>query len=181
MQTLKPKLHALIQGAVGSETVIFADQNSPRPELPYWTIRIQSILTVGEAEYIQSDDDNSQHVVGVREATVQVQRFGEDSEIACLFLKANLRTESTQNGWFDNKIACFNIGLIANLTTKLDNANIEERAALDLFVRFGSDLLDGSSGMFNTVNMTGEYETVDTTAEFDANDDLTNVIVSSNL
>lgn len=181
MNTLKSKLYTLVKAGIGSETLIFADQNSSRPQLPYWTLKIQSIVSVGDDEIIQDETNDYQHIVGVREATVQIQRYGDDSEIACLNFRSNLKTEANTALWFENKISCFNQEQVTNLSTKLDNSHIEERAGIDLFVRFAADLLDGSSGVFDTVEVEGEYETVDLTSSFDANDDLTHTIIASNL
>lgn len=182
MNTLKPKLYTLVKAGIGDETLIYSDQNASRPPIPYWTMRVQSIATIGNYEVIQNKTNiDAQNIVGIRQATVQIQRIGEDSEISCLSFRALLNTTAIQDLWSTNKISCFDVSQVTNLATKLDNSVIEERAGMDLFVRFASDLLDESSGMFNTVSTNGEYETVDITAQFDANDDLTHTIIASSL
>jgi hypothetical protein len=176
MNTIKTKLYTLVKTAVGSETVIWADQNSPRPPFPFWTLRLQSIRSVGESDTGQGvSSTGAQSVVNVREATLAVQRFGIDSDLACQDFKDTLTMTTMVDLWFTNKIALFNVGAVNNLTTKLDNAQLEPRAALDLFIRFNSVIVDSGTGtgVIETVNVTGEYETNDTTADFDANADLT--------
>ena len=74
---LKPNLYALVKALIGAETLVFADQNAPRPALPYWTIRVQVQRAVGRDYYSQGvTNDGDQQIDGVREATVQVQRIG---------------------------------------------------------------------------------------------------------
>ena len=182
MDTLKDKIYTILKACIGSETVIYADQNTTRPSLPYWTIKVQSIIAIGGDEVIQSTtNDDSQNIIGVRQATVQVKRMGEDSEIECANLLSVLHTTTNQALWKSNKISCFYASQVTNLAIVLDNSSIEERAGLDIFVRFGTDLLDTGAGMINTVSIEGEYETVDITAQFDANDDLTHTIIASSL
>lgn len=179
MNTLKTKLYALVKASIGSETVIWADQNSPRPAFPFWTVRLQSLRSVGESDKGQGvSNAGAQAVQNVREGTVAVQRFGTDSDIACQGLKDTLTMTSVTDQWYTNSIALFDVGNVVNLTAKLDNSQLEPRAALDLFIRFNSIVTDTGAGVgaIETVEATGEYETTDVTGAFDANADLTHTV-----
>lgn len=179
MNTIKTKLYTLVKTAVGSETVIWADQNSPRPPFPFWTLRLQSIRSVGESDTGQGvSSTGAQSVVNVREATLAVQRFGIDSDLACQDFKDTLTMTTMADLWFTNKIALFDVGAVNNLTTKLDNAQLEPRAALDLFIRFNSVVVDTGTGVgaIETLAVTGEYGYLDDNGDFEAKADLTHTV-----
>ena len=76
---LKADIYTLVKQLIGSEVLIFANQNAERPVLPYWTINISTRRSIGDDGFSQGvTDDGDQKVTGVREATVQIQRFGVD-------------------------------------------------------------------------------------------------------
>ena len=164
MNTLKTKLYNLIKAQLGAEVLIFSDQNSPRPPLPYWTMRVQSIRKLGH-EYLSQGvtDLGDQTIFGVREATVAVQRYGNDSDLKCQGLVDNLQKTSVREAWQVQKIICYETGDVLNISTKLDNSVIEPRAAVDLFIRFGSSLVD-NVGIIDTVNNTGSLGEIDIVA-----------------
>lgn len=176
MNTLKTNLHARIQALAGAETVIWADQNTPRPALPYWTIRLQAQRMVGRDDRSQGVDVNGiQQVFGVREATLNVQRIGADSEEKVADLRDELGKVTVTDAWLLAKIAVYNIGPVTNVPYEMDKGHLEPRAVLDLFVRYGTEL-DDEVGVIETVEMAGQYETSDTTPGFDANADLAETI-----
>ena len=173
---LKQTVLDRVQALVGSEAVIFADQNAPRPVLPYWTVRVSVSRGLGMDAVSQGvNDDGDQQVDGVREGTVQVQRIGVGSEAKCADLRDQLSMTSVREAWQLAKVTVYDIGEVKNVPFLLDDNIREPRAALDLFIRFGSRLLD-RVGIIETVDITTAYETVDETPEFDANPDLGQII-----
>lgn len=176
--TVKTSLYTLVKALIGTETLIFADQNSPRPPLPYWTIRLSSQRALGDDTYGQGVTiDGDQLVSGVREITVQVQRFGPDSDSACADLRDNLSRTTILETWQLQKIALYDIGDVLNVPYKLDNSQLEPRASVDLFVRFGTELLD-RVGVIETVETTSNYVTNQTKGFDEVNPDLAEVITS---
>lgn len=157
--TIAATLETLIKSAIGAETLIFADQNAPRPALPYWTMRLSTRRAVGRDAYSQGVDINGdQAVSGVREITVQVQRIGAGSDVACFDLVDNLSRTTIQEAWQLEKIALYDSGDVLNIPYKLDGAQLEPRASVDLFVRFGGEILD-RVGDIATVSIGAEYVT----------------------
>lgn len=174
--TVKATLYTLVKALIGAETLVFADQNAPRPPLPYWTIRLAAQRAVGEDAYSQGVDVNGDQLVsGVREITVQVQRFGPDSDVACADLRDNLSRTTVSETWQVQKIALYDVGDVLNVPYKLDNSQLEPRASVDLFVRFGTELLDRVSWI-DTVEMSAGYVTNQTQGFDDPNPDLAEVI-----
>lgn len=173
---IKDTLYTLVKGLVGAETLIFADQNAPRPPLPYWTLRLSAQRKVGVDYYSQGvTDDGDQQIDGVREATVQVQRIGADSDFKVAELRDNLSKTTVLEQWQLKGLALYNTGDVQNIPFPLDKSQLEPRASVDLFVRFGSKILD-RVGAIEVVGITARYETVDLTPGFDANPDLAEVI-----
>lgn len=174
--TVKATLYTLVKALIGAETLVFADQNAPRPPLPYWTLRLAAQRAVGEDAYSQGVDANGDQLIsGVREITVQVQRFGPDSDVACADLRDNLSRTTVSETWQVQKIALYDVGDVLNVPYKLDNSQLEPRASVDLFVRFGTELLD-RVGWIDTVEMDAGYVTNQTPGFDDPNLDLAEVI-----
>lgn len=174
--TVKATLYTLVKALIGAETLVFADQNAPRPPLPYWTLRLAAQRAVGEDAYSQGVDANGDQLVsGVREITVQVQRFGPDSDVACADLRDNLSRTTVSEAWQVEKIALYDVGDVLNVPYKLDNSQLEPRASVDLFVRFGTELLD-RVGWIDTVTMDAGYVTNQTQGFDEPNPDLAEVI-----
>lgn len=174
--TVKDTIYTLVKALIGAEALVFADQNAPRPLLPYWALRLAARRAVGRDTYGQGVDINGDQLVsGVREVTVQVQRFGPDSDVACADLRDNLSRTTVDEAWRLQKIALYNVGDVLNVPYKLDNSQLEPRASVDLFIRFGTELLDRVGGI-DTVEMNAGYVT-NQTPGFDApNPDLAEVI-----
>lgn len=158
MNTLKGKLYALIKASIGSETLVFSDQNAPRPSLPYWTMRIQSIRRLGSEDYSQGvTNEGVQTIKGAREATIAVQRYGTDSDISCQTLVDTLQKTTVKESWQSQDIACYETGDVLNISTTLDKSVIEPRAAVDLFIRFGARFVD-TVGAIESVTNTGQTD-----------------------
>lgn len=157
--SLNSSLYTLLKAVIGSETVVFADQNSPRPALPYWTIKVSVQRGIGVDSYGQGVDvSGNLKVRGVREATVQVQRIGSGAVDSCTELRDNLAKVTERERWQLAKIALYDISDAQDIPFPLDNSQLEPRAVLDLFVRFGTELLD-NVGIIETVEVGSEYLT----------------------
>jgi len=170
--SLRDTLHTLISARTNSETVIFADQNAPRPPLPYWTVRLSARRLLGRDAYSQGvDQDGMQLVSGVRELTLQVQRYGQASDVAVADLCDQLSLTTVLEEWQVAKLSLYDVGDVLDVAYKLDNAQLEPRASVDLFVRFGTELLD-DVGWIDVVEVGSEYVTNQTLGFDEPNADL---------
>lgn len=161
MLTLKPTLYTLIKALVGAETLIFADQNSPRPALPYWTMVLQTQRHMGTDQYSQGvTNDGDQTIRGTREATLALQRYGVDSDIKAAELRDKLQRTTVREQWQLQDIAAYDTGPVNNIPTRLDNAQYEPRASIDLMLRFGTRLLD-RVGIIQTVEIENAFTGVE--------------------
>lgn len=174
--TVKTTLHTLVQALIGAETLVFADQNAPRPPLPYWSMRISAQRAKGGDYYSQGvTNDGDQQIDGVREITVQLQRYGVDSDVACADLRDNLSRTTVTDAWLLQKISLYDIGDVLNVPYRLDNSQLEPRASVDLFVRFGTTLLD-RVGAIETVEVESGYVTNGSLELDETNPDLAETI-----
>jgi hypothetical protein len=174
--TIKTKIYTLVKAVIGSETLVFADQNSPRPVLPYWTVRLSSVRQIGIDSRSQGADVNgAQKISGVREITVQVQRYGTDSDIKCTDLQDNLARITVTDLWQQEKVSLYNVGDVLNVPYKMDDSHLEPRASIDLFVRFGTELLD-TVGWVDTLGINAGYVTNQEAGFNNPNLDLAEVI-----
>lgn len=157
MNTLKQTLYAVIKGVIGSETLVFAEQNAPRPALPYWTIKLQSIRSTKGDYYSQGvDNTGNQKIRGTRDLTVAVQRYGDDSEIVLENFLCNVCKTTVFEEFSRNNIALYNKSDVMHAPVKLDNNIFEDRAAADLFFRVDVETLD-NVGIINTVSTGSEF------------------------
>jgi hypothetical protein len=108
-----------------------------------------------------------QTVYGTREATVMLQRIGEDSDTKMQDLRDLMAKTSVQEPWRVAHIAAYNMGDVKNIPYPLDQSQLEPRAAMDLFVRFDTQLVDTAAGVI---------EQVDIEAALGGNDDLTEIV-----
>jgi len=169
-------VRGLVGGVVAPEVAISSDQNSPRPPLPYWTVKVLSIRSVGSDAYSQGvTNAGLQTVSGVREATVEVQRFGAGSHEACFEFANMLSARSVLDTWSAQDVVVYDVGDVANVPYKLDGSSLEPRGAVDVSIRFGTELLD-NVGAIETVDIEAKYVTDQTLNMENTNEDLTETI-----
>lgn len=143
MTNLKPDIYSLLKAVIGSETLIWADQNSPRPAFPYWTMRVSSGRSIGMDSNSQGvTDDGDLTIKGVREATIQVQRIGNDSDFYVASFRDNLQKVTVKESFQLKSISLYDHADIQNAPFQIDSTRYEPRATIDLFIRFGSSLVD---------------------------------------
>lgn len=167
MTALETTLQTLIKDLIGVELLIFSDQNAPRPAIPYWTMRVGSSRQIGRDFHSSGVDVDYQETVnGVRESTVQLQRIGPDSFTKCTDVQDLLSKTSVMEKWRLAKIALYDTGDVINAPYKLDNSQLEPRSSLDLFVRFGTSLLD-VVGAIDMVSMEAKFDSKPSLTETD--------------
>lgn len=106
--------------------VIHADQNSPRPDEAYITIKILGFNKVGQ-RYLFPPDDNGDRVISYGEDfTVSIQSYGVDTEDELQNLKDSLQLESIGLDFEQNNIAIRNDSNITDISIAIDST-IEKR------------------------------------------------------
>ena len=160
VSTLKTRLYTLIQPIMGG-VVIWADQTGPRPALPYSTLRLGVITTVGEPHYSDVDAGGLQTVLAVRESVLNVNRFGNDSVSTVETFSDKLLLNSNLDKFSNSEISVFDMSAVTDIAQLLNGIAIEPRASIDLSIRWESDQID-NVGIIETVISNGEVGPVNT-------------------
>jgi len=158
--TLKTRLYALIQPILGG-TVIWADQTGPRPALPYSTLRLGVVTTVGEPHYSDVDAGGIQTVLAVRESVLNINRFGVDSVATIETFSDKMLLNSNLDKFSVQDIAAFDMSAVTDIAQLLNGIAIEPRASIDLSLRWESDQTD-NVGIIDTVISNGTIGQVNT-------------------
>lgn len=126
--------------AATSGSVIVADQNKPRPETPYLTVKVQGPLQLGQDSAGALTDPGapayaSQAYLGEREVSVSIQAFGSGAVDLARSAVNALSTETTRSQL--GTAGLFRRGgpIQVNELTALLDTDFQERAQFD--VTFG--------------------------------------------
>lgn len=150
--TLRTDLFALYDPLI-TETVIWADGNAPRPALPYVAMKVMGIRRVNGDWRSESIGVNGlQTVLGDREFTLNIQRFGTESVEALSTLADKLRLTTNIEKFNTAKLPIVDAEDVVDVAALLDKAQIEPRASLDVFMRMKSTLTD-NVGYIDTVEI----------------------------
>lgn len=152
--TLKTRLYTLIDPFF-TEPVIWADQNSPRPPLPYVTLRLGVISPIGEPHYSDVDNAGIQTVLSVRESILNVNRFGIDSVASLETFSDKLALNTTSDKFSLQSISTFDVSAVTDIAQLLNDLAIEPRASVDISIRWVSDATD-NVGIIQTVISDGK-------------------------
>lgn len=156
MNTIDTKLRTIIAGVVAPEIVIFANQNSPQPAKPYWTLKVQSGVTLGSPEYGAVSNTGTQPVTETKQMTVNLQRFADvrgASFEAMSELRLNLKKPSVQALLRAQKIVIYDFMPVQDVTALLDSSKYEDRASMDIMIGYRGRVTD-NVGLIETVDIT---------------------------
>lgn len=154
---LRTVIVPLLQYIIGVETLVRLDQNAPKAGLPFWTYKLSVHRGIGVDGYGQGvDNAGNIKVKGVREATLNIQRIGDGAVDKVTDFRDDLTRITVQERFQQAKISLYDIGDVQDVPYPLDGDHLEPRASLDLFIRFGTELLD-QVGIIETVVAEGHY------------------------
>lgn len=136
-------------------TVIFANQNAPRPAKPYGTILIMSVIRVGQNdEQRETDNYGEMALVGQRQMTVSLNIYGEGAIDYMETLQQSLSKFSVLQNYFGSApISILNKSTIQNLTYLLET-DFESRAQMDITIGYAVDYTD-DVGLIEHVEVVG--------------------------
>lgn len=155
----KTFIHGIITELLGC-TVIWANQNGPKPKKPFTTLRLYAIRGVGMNDEVPTDTPGEIEIKGTGEATLEVQYFGTDAEQKLIELNQALAKPTIVDRCFGAGVAFFDAQNVQDLTGLLDGANYEGRASVDLSVRFTLSAKD-EPGYFEKVSINADGKTLE--------------------
>ena len=151
--------------------VIIAEDNGPKPDLPYITIRLGPMTPQGHEcrsspVYTLGTDTNAVKISGVRDLVVNFQGYGDNIYGVLDNLYQYICVENSIDLLATGGLALINQIAINNLT-RLNDLEFEQRAQMDLLFRFGTQLENIDVGYIETISVTGEVKTPDKTINID--------------
>lgn len=134
--------------------LIWANQDGPRPALPYATVLLTASNAIGYATVRGVDDNGVQQLSGQREDSVTVDFFGPGAYDAAARLRDALATTAIRYPLNRAGMALFGSPDTTDITQLLGNVEHEERAQLLFGVRYASRV-DDNVGLIETINTAG--------------------------
>jgi hypothetical protein len=151
----------LAEGLAGvpNGKVVYAGAKGVRPEKPYLTIRITSHVAIGGTERIDGEDagDPTATMRQLREASVSIQGFGEDSLDWLDTIQTSLDSPDSltlQDEW---GIAALLRSPVTEISALLDNEE-EQRFSLELTLRHRYDAPIQTGVPLERVEVTGDLQ-----------------------
>jgi len=149
--TVKTNIYSWVTSILPSIPVIFYQQNSPRPDLPYITLYLTSLIQVGQDFVPRPDNTGNLSIIGDREFTIQIQCYGGDPITTLENLRSSLQKETVLDTLRANKIVYVNQFPINDISALLDTL-WEPRATMDILFRIAQSETD-NHGLIKTVEI----------------------------
>jgi hypothetical protein len=146
---------AKTEAGIPEAQVVWAEQNSPQPNTPYVTLRIASLVKVGDDYIPMPNASGAVKITGNRDFTLGIQGFGPGSLGILETLRGSLAKQSVKETFYAAKIALVNTEDVLNIT-ELVETRFQERGSLDVFLRTYSEVTD-NLGAIEKVEVTEEY------------------------
>lgn len=160
--SLETDLYSLFAPIIGG-TVIFSDQNSPRPALPYSTLKYSSFRRIKLDRKSDVDEFGNQTVAGDREFTLTIQRFqngGNDVVWKLQEVVNKLQWQTNIDKAVGLKIVPFWSSPVLDISALLDKTQIEKRATVDIFIRYRQKSVDNGVGIIDTANIAADDDSL---------------------
>ena len=151
-------IYDMIVNTIGiTETVIFQDENGPRVEMPFLTIRVSNSTLVGSAYYDKSDASGNQNIKTERDFVVSIQSYGATEAIEQITEQFD-----TQKVYDFMQLNClaFRTTPIINDISQLFENTIEKRYSLDVTIGTGTSIID-TPGFINKIDGSGKVDNID--------------------
>jgi len=128
-------MYELLQAAAGDIPIIFSEENGDRPRRPYITMALRW-AQAGPGELGPVDCEGMQAVHGHRDATVELQSFGNAAYDALDQLALVLQHTAHEERAEALALALYDVGRLQNIPIKRDGVRYERRGVLELGIRY---------------------------------------------
>ncbi len=138
-------------------SVIFADDNGPRPSLPYITINVTTTVKVGQAnKEFPIPDTGIQKIRYNEDVSLSLNGYGVGANDQLQLLKDSLQKESVRDTLrVDGLVIRDDSTGITDISTLIDET-IEKRWLFEIFMGFGQEITEDTS-YIEDVDMTENY------------------------
>lgn len=150
-------------------TVVFANQNAPRPAYPYITVHKTATAESEHSTIEGPDADGFADIVDDQTISISLQAFGDGAHDILSTLRNSLKKVTTLDYFRAQEMPFIRILSGINDLTTVVGSRQEERAGMDLEFRAANVVTD-EVGLIESVSGSGEFEgatiqTVDVTFE----------------
>lgn len=136
--------------------IIQAKQNVPIEYDKYFVLDLLAETTLGSIE--KWDTENEQiNILGVVQATVNIQAFGSDCIEALSDLSILLERPTVVDDFHAANIAVNVVGNVNDITALLDDSRYQERASIDLTISYDRKVVD-NPGWFERLRVQCKLE-----------------------
>lgn len=151
-------LHGIIAEllALPGKQVVWAQQNMPRLCRPFATLQLFS-KRYEKSEELRPTGPGQYKVVVPMTCTLAVQYFGEDAASHLEAMTTGLSRPTIVDRCFAAKVAVYDAEGTTDLPGLLEGQTWEERAAVDLYVRYNSEV-DDTPGYIESVVIEADIE-----------------------
>lgn len=136
-------LHGIIAELLGlpGKSVVWAHQNMPRIKRPFATLQLYGVH--GEAsEELRPTDPGHYDVRVPTSATLSVQYFGPDALAHLETLARGFERPTIADRCFAAAVVVYDTNNITDLSALLESQTWDERANIDLYIRYNHDVED---------------------------------------
>jgi len=151
-------------------TTIWADDNSPKPDLPYISLRKGTVTPIGHGYISVPTSSGISKISGDRDMIVNFQAYGNNAFGKLENLWHVRLDPGSQELLYIGGLSLIELFALTNLTG-LNDTLFEGRAQMDLLFRFVSQRTNIDVGLIETVEIEGNLKEPDDTFNF--NVDLT--------
>ena len=134
-------------------SVMRAKQDYPQLPEQYITVDLMAERSIGNQERWNVPDEEIA-IVGLCEATFNIQAFGSGAIETIAMLSCNLERPSVVDEFYIANIAVNGIEDVQDLTDLLDDRSWEERASVDLTISYDRSVID-NPGWFDVLVIKG--------------------------
>lgn len=143
----------LIKELLPEVNVFWANQGNPKQIKPFVTLQLTDENTIDMMdEILRTEQPGILKIKGHREQILSVNYFGSEAMEKLAELKQSLDRPTIVDRCFAQGIAFFKASSVRNLTALLDNRKYENRANLELFIRFVR-ITNDNPGWIETVSV----------------------------
>lgn len=137
--------------------VVFNDQTSPQPSKPYISMKVGSIVDIGQSDARESIDNSGDSIfTGNREFTLSIQSYGDNALNILSTIKDSLDDEAELQTLRDNGVVFVDQLLFDDITELLETT-WEERGQMDLLLRTTS-VSSHQVGIIESVYLRSTYK-----------------------
>lgn len=137
---LKEKIYDWVS-ANTSLLIIWENQNGPRPDENYISLKINVYSKIGQTNYLDPDNNGDRIVKYDEDFTLSIKSYGADTEDYLQVLKDSLQKESVIQGLIAEGIAIRNENEITDISILIDRTR-EERFLYEIFMGFAHDFTE---------------------------------------